>query len=296
VALIFAGHLLRSCNYFDEITSVEKYPVAINCFLSNDSIIILYLSEYTDYQEVLPVLNDIEDAGIEYYENSTLIGNFGFILDTIEPIDENNREFGYYTLNYPGTKTGGVYSIKYNLGEQTIKASDIMPVEVPIISVDTSLLITGTGYIDVYCKITFQDDPDKSNYYSISATEQNIENVNDNRRIGSTIISSSDPFVEGFFNYNYGNLCYFSDANFNGSKISVGCLFKPEYSWDGTNFLDVQLNSISREYYLYVKSLDKYLLAKDNIFTEPVNVYSNIEGGYGIFAAYNKSLYRINLP
>ncbi|MCF8381952.1 MAG: DUF4249 domain-containing protein [Bacteroidales bacterium] len=296
-AVFFAGNLLKSCSYFDEFSDAEKYPVVINCFFSKDSVVILHLSEYTDFQEVLPELNEVEYADVEFYENSVLVGSFVYTIDTIEPIDENNNEYGYYRLIYQKTKPDRLYSVRYSCDEQILlQASDIIPEDIPIISIDTSTMITGTGFINVYCKITFQDNLEKNNYYSISATEQHIENVNDKRSIASTIISSSDPVAEGFFNYKYGNLCYFSDENFNGSKVSVTCLFKPEYRVDGKNFIDIQLNSVSKDYYLYVKSLDRYLKAKENLFAEPVKIYSNVEGGYGIFAAFNKSIYRINLP
>lgn len=50
------------------------------------------------------------------------------------------------------------------------------------------------------------------------------------------------------------------------------------------------LFSISKNYYTYALSFYKQILANKDFYSELSSVYSNIENGYGIFAAYSKSV------
>jgi hypothetical protein len=45
----------------------------------------------------------------------------------------------------------------------------------------------------------------------------------------------------------------------------------------------VKVQNMNEDYFLYVQSLDQYT-QQSGIFTEPVSVFSNIEGGLGICA------------
>jgi hypothetical protein len=63
--------------------------------------------------------------------------------------------------------------------------------------------------------------------------------------------------------------------------------------------LIVELNSVSENYYNYKKQLGIYLKKEDgDIFEgipDPVNLFSNIENGYGIFAGYISDRVVINI-
>ncbi len=52
---------------------------------------------------------------------------------------------------------------------------------------------------------------------------------------------------------------------------------------------------MNRSGYLYRRSIDDYENAQGDPFAEPVQVYSNIENGYGIFAGFSKSTYEISM-
>lgn len=62
------------------------------------------------------------------------------------------------------------------------------------------------------------------------------------------------------------------------------------------NELIIILTHLSKEYFLYKKSLDAYLEESYSLFSEPIQVYTNINNGIGIFATKNSSKYVINLP
>ncbi|MCE9540669.1 MAG: DUF4249 domain-containing protein [Bacteroidetes bacterium] len=60
------------------------------------------------------------------------------------------------------------------------------------------------------------------------------------------------------------------------------------YAYSGTGFSNGELHLIhaSKEYYLYHKKLTEAAFS-GGPFSEPVQMYSNINGGYGAFAGYN---------
>ena len=59
--------------------------------------------------------------------------------------------------------------------------------------------------------------------------------------------------------------------------------------------LIVRLANMSKDSYLYLRSLQQYMQARDNPFAEPVVVFDNIENGHGIFRMSNMQLFEIDL-
>ena len=81
------------------------------------------------------------------------------------------------------------------------------------------------------------------------------------------------------------------DVNFNGRqkqlKVSVASymLNDIKYSSRPPSRPYVKVYQVTEEYFKYIKSLSAYQNSSDNPFAEPVNVYTNIANGYGIFSA-----------
>ena len=54
------------------------------------------------------------------------------------------------------------------------------------------------------------------------------------------------------------------------------------------------LKNVSFEYYEYFRTGMKQLEVIEDPFAEPVRIYSNIEGGKGIFAGYNEQVFEVS--
>ena len=92
----------------------------------------------------------------------------------------------------------------------------------------------------------------------------------------------------------------FSDEIFNGDSIKIRFnYFTPkrivndiEHELDPNYSLIIKLRKTSRNYYLYRKSIINHFEGQEPDFWrgigDPVKVHSNVEGGKGIFAAYNE--------
>lgn len=63
--------------------------------------------------------------------------------------------------------------------------------------------------------------------------------------------------------------------------------------------LDITLHAYllhtDEHYFLYHRSVRNASYSQDNPFAEPVLVYTNVEGGLGVFAAYNRTTQVVKL-
>jgi len=59
--------------------------------------------------------------------------------------------------------------------------------------------------------------------------------------------------------------------------------------------VQVEVRTVSPEYYLYFTSLRRQLITSQDPFAEPIQVYSNVDGGLGNFSAYNVTIYEKGL-
>ena len=58
----------------------------------------------------------------------------------------------------------------------------------------------------------------------------------------------------------------------------------------------VELRSISEEYYKYHSSLARQVIVRQDPFAEPVNIFNNIDGGYGNFSGFSPAISSSDLP
>ena len=56
----------------------------------------------------------------------------------------------------------------------------------------------------------------------------------------------------------------------------------------------VELQAISPEYYRYLKSVELYRVTENDAFSEPVQIYSNVQDGWGIFGSLSSE--RVYIP
>jgi hypothetical protein len=107
--------------------------------------------------------------------------------------------------------------------------------------------------------------------------------------------------------FNYYNL--FSDKLINGKKYDLSFNSRNGYSISGIESTDtvfwnsiqdgeyfhftIELHHLSKDTYLYFKSIDAQQGTDHLSFIEPVQVYSNIENGVGIFGSYSVSKYEV---
>jgi len=144
--------------------------------------------------------------------------------------------------------------------------------------------IIGNSYsAEIKIRIKFQDNA----YYSIDYNDIVFGNSTD-QGVSTDIIGS----------VTYGNN-YFTDELINGKEYSLSIntvIMKsvyfpgkaPKGGIETRSELTIDLQQLSKSYYLYQKT--KFAsISSDPILSEPVQIFSNINGGIGILASYTSS-------
>ncbi len=75
----------------------------------------------------------------------------------------------------------------------------------------------------------------------------------------------------------------FSDESFNGKTIALSVNVSNHFYNPDFHDLYLRVSKITPEKFLYLESMARYQDALENPFAEPIIVYSNIPGGFGLF-------------
>ncbi len=136
--------------------------------------------------------------------------------------------------------------------------------------------------------INFQDDVSKTDYYTFDAIGyQNNEPYR-------YVLRSVNNDIEGTDVCDF-DWTIFSDICFDGEVYTLSLdVAMGDYSSDENLFeyVDIYFNAISEGFYAY----EKTLYEEEGFFTvfaEPAPLYSNVEGGYGIFGVKSKRVVRV---
>ncbi|MBK7712603.1 MAG: DUF4249 domain-containing protein [Bacteroidales bacterium] len=263
-----------SCKKVIDIELPQPDPkIVVNSFFTEDSRIKVHLSKTIGILESIPP--DITDASVMVREN-------GVIIDTMY------LESGYYYSHILAERNNN-YSLEVIApGLESIFCEDIIPEKTVLQSYicTDSVLIDEDGLTINELKLDFQDLSGPSFYEVELETHDVIYNYN----MGVWFEKNSDPIITstGLLDYNPQTLV-FTDKMFDGKHCSVKIYFATD-PWSDYN-LKISFRSVSESYYKYKEKQFAYLFSLHNdIFSgmsEPINLYSNITGGYGIFAGYS---------
>jgi hypothetical protein len=135
-------------------------------------------------------------------------------------------------------------------------------------------------------KLRFQDNPDEENFYEIT-----VDVEGENLHYPSyTILTYHYPVnIEidepTFSNETYwtGNRILIKDVFYKSSDITVN-LRSSDYSLMYTGKVVATVRNVSEDYYNYITTAELQESTTGNPFAQPVNVYTNIQNGFGIFA------------
>ncbi len=269
---------LLSCRKEINIELPESSPrIVVNSFFTDNSQIKVHLSKSIGMLE--NIFPECTDATIIVSENN-------IITDTMY------MESGYY-CSHITAEQNKKYSLKVIApGIDTVFCEDIIPEKTILQSVvyTDSVSINQDGDIINELRLDFQDFAGPG-FYEVELVS------NDNYFIWFD--KNSDPVITstGLLDYDPKTLI-FTDKMFDGEHRSVKVYFYTQHYRDFN--LKIILRSVSESYYKYREKQFAYLFSLDyDIFSgmsEPINLYSNITGGYGIFAGYSSDEKEITVP
>ena len=179
-----------------------------------------------------------------------------------------------------------------------ITSRNEVPSIINLIGIDTATSYSnGEKYLDL--TVNFEDPGSASNYYLVETyviglgleieNGDTLESEIDTSR--AFMLLNDEVFQDGGSPWKDQGL--FNDLLFNGQTKSLEISIpNNEWNWGEAGFvysyryigLRFYLYNISQDYYYYRRSLELYNQTNGNPFAQPVQVFSNIQNGFGIFA------------
>ncbi|MCH4896721.1 DUF4249 domain-containing protein [Marinilabiliaceae bacterium JC040] len=262
-----------------EFTGDEaKTLLVLSSNFSTDSIIKIHVSKSYSVIKSKPK-NDINDSNTTI----TLKDAKGNLI----PLSYSEKSNAFVSTEKP--KQGQKFTIEASSkGVDSASASVEIPEEVAIQNVAMS-----AGSSDDYSdrteiKISFID-PKENNYYKLTLYKKS-------ELVSGGYLAVEYKSKDQIFRSSYsgiGNIRedeeikvgVFNDEMFSGKEksISINCAsYDLNFSFDKVY---IKLETISKDYFLFLKSFSQYLETDDSPFTEPVQIWSNVINGAGIVGA-----------
>jgi len=326
ILLIFG--ILLSCDTEIQFNGKVTEPVlVVNALACTDSIIHTKVSLsrfFLDQEDDSP---PVTDATVALYVNGTFRENLvhfkkGEYLSTYVTVQGD-----VIRLNVSAPGQESVWS------ETTVPlATADFQIDSTIVKSDTSLLIytvsdnpyeyNSTYHFDTVgvtynythtYKVSFSNPVGVSNYYRLVVNNMTtfngrISTIEYRNDIEDIVFGSGKNNLDGLF-AETGDDPYnvFSDELIDGTTHTITFKYQQDFNRidNRPSYVDstihyersvtVDLQSISRAYYLYLKSLKALGLA-DPFMSEPVQIYTNIDKGLGILGARTHQLRKFVLP
>ncbi|MFV0268252.1 MAG: DUF4249 domain-containing protein [Draconibacterium sp.] len=266
--------LFLSCEKEVNLDFNHESKPCINCVLNPDSLIHAHLSfsgALNHQGDLVPV----EHASILLYENDEFVGE----LKT-----QNN---GHYKLNFK-PKAGGTYNIEVQLdGYKTITASTSVPDDPDITYKKDTIEITDHLNRPIFDMNVSLNDKTGKDFYWLYETW-----TIGGRNYGGANHEVNAPFVDDFnrtfetdtkYGFTHFLQIRLTDEGFDGQvmEFTIPDLF------DRTEYQAQHFLNADEHYDKYIKTtiINKMKEDSELPFYEPVQIYSNVENGYGIFGS-----------
>ena len=211
---------------------------------------------------------------------------------------------GFYSHATEKPQVGKTYIVEAEAtGYEMITGTDKAPAPIVVSLVDSMHTTFLSGKV-LSIDLLLSDPADKDNYYVLEAEAA----VYDSNGVIVDFISplysySLDPNLDveglGDETSSYQRI-YIKDEKFQGQNYPVNVmvsvsyleyLLSEPYSEGASAEIFFHIRTVSKGLYQYLKSYDKYQnYSFDPTFSQPVQVYSNMKKGFGIFGGYSESV------
>lgn len=294
---------LLSCNkLFLEFDNKEFEPIPIvNCLFTQDSTFKVWVGRTKNIF--------IDDTNIIENVKVSITSEDGKVIIL-------NKKDSHLYISDSTAKAGIVYTLKVETEKYGILlASSYIPAQIPII--DTVIVLEKTSqtnlikYYGILVRLIFRDIVSISNYYEVSCLENRYVSLDTPiTELGRLDINTciSPIFIKEDIS-DIKNLI-FSDRSYENQLITIDFYITQDFLRPYMKNVLFYLKNLSKEYFLYIKSINYYQknnsnylyspeiedLVSFNFLSNPSLIYSNIKGGIGIFAGYNfKSIYCLDI-
>jgi hypothetical protein len=282
--ILFFTFILTACELTVDVdVPVKQEQLTVNSFFNPDSVW---------SASVKLNRNILDHAPIKSVEDATLI-----IYDESGPIDTLIHEGkGNYRSDAGKPQMGTKYEIRVEAENyQSVIGQSTIPLPVEITDFRLAFPTDKKDDIlDIRINLKFKDDPNRKNYYhillytegkyyypsqgsakkeiKIQSIENNLSsNYDENVLVNGGILLNDVLFngKEATFSFKSYSSRYELEKNYESYKLSV--------------------RSVSEDYYRYLTTAGLQKSISGNPFAQPINIYNNIQKGFGVFAGFSQS-------
>ncbi len=187
-------------------------------------------------------------------------------------------------------------------GYEPVYAVDEIPGTVQIISLDTFYRYDPDSNLTIDFELTFADPTGARNFYMVDLLASYTYVFGTDTIFDSypAYVQCTDPNIEtdnGFSGLgfeNYYEYILLKDLAFDGQnytlRFTVEDLFRDPFA---ESRLTLSLVTSSEAFFNYRRSYSAFRNTQGDPFAQPVQVYSNVEGGHGIFAGGARQVWEI---
>lgn len=299
--LLTIAILVSSCEKTVSVVIPQKDPkLVINSWMGVGEIFTVGVSKSRNILQPLTSSSSLEEtysvknAIPVLYEDGTAIDTLVF-----QP-----AEYVYKSVHNKKVALGKTYSVKVTAGGYSeAEAMALVPSQSQIAEVKRikNAKTSSSGAFMDELTIKLNDPAAEKNFYLIQvygpAYGSNVYTlgcVNTTDKDLEATGADADPTSTD--NCYDGGKLLMKDVNFNGGQKVLKLYVESSMVMDYRDMFGrvyrpfIKVHRITEEYFKYLKSFDAYYNGSDNPFAEPVNVYTNVKNGFGIFSTYTSAV------
>ncbi len=276
-AIILMGLVVGACE--KEIPfegDIAENKLVVNGLMQSDTVFSAHISEslsVIDNGQLMDVTNAtvtiLDDMGNTITTLQHSANGFYYGAPGVVPIVQQN-----YTIH------------AYSPGFTPVSSVSLVPWASSIVKIDTGR----TDYMDYNDVLEFiisiNDPGNSDNFYAIRLTGRNFyfDGTDTIWYESNLYYLTMDPVFDN--NNRQSDFETFRDYSFNGQSVMIN-IGLPDYSNGSYNEFRVYLYCLSESYYKFLSSRQLYSVTNGDFFSQPVQVYSNINEGLGIWGGFS---------
>ena len=197
--------------------------------------------------------------------------------EQIVTLKSGENSSGYFSIKAKDFKVeaGKTYTLNVTTYDgQKAEATCTIPLNKVDLKKVNTREVTDAKYQEKKYLVTWQDIPNEQNYYAVYVVTKEVrrtytyvsqeyseQTISDKGNEGGKMITRKNFYMTGRQN--------FTNGEFRVTEIQI---------------LNTDIN-----FHRYHKDLEILTISGDNPLVEPINIYTNIKGGFGVFAGYNRA-------
>ena len=291
-----------SCENTIELEIPEKpSKLVVGGLFNTDSTMVIRVSRtehilsYTDLERT-PF--EVNNATIELYQN-------GEFLEVLKPqtyldLGDTIRKQNVYTTNGFVASEGNLYAINVSAPDfEPVEASTNVPSKILLtdFEVDPVMISLPDERAGLPAQISFQDPPGEENFYALEIMVEMRGHDDIHYTFSPEIVSLLEQKI-GFTESNsaLSREIYLSDASFDGQLYTYQFAILWYQVSDQTTSFKAILKHINKAHFEYATTARlQEAETRENPFSLPVQVRTNVKNGLGIFSGYNASFNTIKM-